>query len=195
MRAFYGVVLPLLTGPAFAQDVTFGIFGIQIEDTPAVVTEALTAKGFVKYRERRGPTFDEQFAIRRKKIDAFTAKGRSKKSYTRETPTISPFVHGMALRRKGDAGVLPPEHHTRRLPAFQGCPEQKYGKAIKYAGAWIDRPVEKKKGFGERKSDETISVVFKCSLGDRLIDIGLFGAPMMLSRMLDNADGEAIQDF
>lgn len=196
VRAFYGVVLALLTGPAFAQNVTFDIFGIQIGDTPAVVTDALTAKGFAKYREQRGPSFDEQVAIRREKIDAFTAKGALKEIiYTRDADKISIMFTAWPDGEKVTQVFYRPNITPEDCPSFKDAAEQKYGKAIKYAGAWIDRPVEKKKGFGERKSDETISVMVKCSLGDRLIDMGLFGAPTMLNRMLDKADGEAIHDF
>ncbi|WP_234843725.1 serine hydrolase [Sinorhizobium meliloti] len=44
VSAFYGVVLALLTGPAFAQDVTFDIFGIQIYHATAYETGDIKRK-------------------------------------------------------------------------------------------------------------------------------------------------------
>lgn len=196
LRVLCSAALVLVTSPAVARVATFDVFGIQIGDTPAIVTDALTAKGFAKYREHRGPTFDEQVAIRRKKIDAFTAKGALKEIiYTRDADDITVIFTAWPDGEKVTQVFYHPNITPEDCPSFKDAAEQKYGKGIKYAGAWIDRPVEKKKGFGERKSDETISVMVKCSLGDRLIDMGLFGAPMMLNRMLDKADGEVKHDF
>ncbi|RUU95218.1 MULTISPECIES: hypothetical protein [unclassified Mesorhizobium] len=51
LEKLYGMALALACSPAIAQDVKFDVFGIQVGATPAIVSEALTGKGFSMYRE------------------------------------------------------------------------------------------------------------------------------------------------
>ncbi|MFK4260092.1 hypothetical protein [Agrobacterium tumefaciens] len=189
-------MLVLFTGPAAAQVTTFDVFGVRVGDGPEAVTRALTEKGFSKDVELRGPTFDEQVALRRNKIDLGSAKGAVKEiTYRRDSNKISIMFTAWPDGEKVTRVFYRPNITQADCPAFTTAAQQKYGVGIEYAGEWIDRPVEKTNGFSERKLDETVSIAAKCSAGSRYLAMDLFGAQKMQNQMLDKADGEVKHDF
>lgn len=146
--------------------------------------------------ELRGPTFDEQVALRRKKIDFGSAKGAVKEiTYRRDVDKISIMFTAWPNGEKVTRVLYHPNITQDDCPLFKSAAQQKYGAGIEYAGAWIDRPMEKRKGFGERKVDETVSIEAKCGAGRRYLPMDLFGAHKMQNQMLDKADGEVKHDF
>ncbi|WP_085043999.1 hypothetical protein [Ensifer aridi] len=194
-KMLYAAALALVSCPAIAQDVKFDVFGIQVGDTPAVVSQALTEKGFSVDQELRGPTFDEQIALRRNKIEMGAAKGAVKEiTYARDqdrvSVTFAPWPGGEKVIRV----IYHPNITDDDCPSFESAAQKKYGHGIEYAGTWIDRPLVKN-GLTSRRSNETVSVLVKCGWGSKYISMHQSGAFDILGEMLDRADGGVIHDF
>lgn len=196
LKTLYGAALVFMACPAVAQNATFDVFEVHVGDSPTAVEKAMTEKGFSKYREYRGPTFEELISLRRKKIDLGAAKGALKEvTYQREQDRVSVMYTAWPDGEKVMRLTYHPAITDDDCPSFESAADSKYGSGgIKYAGTWIDRPIEKK-GMAERTSDETVTVLVKCGPGSKFLDMSQLGAMDIQKRQLDKADGEVKHDF
>ncbi|WP_037424744.1 hypothetical protein [Sinorhizobium sp. CCBAU 05631] len=143
-KMLYAAAFALVSCPAVAQDVKFDVFGIQVGATPAVVSQALTDKGFSIYQELRGPSFDEQIALRRNKIEMGAAKGAVKEiMYVRDEDRVSVTFAAWPEGEKVVRVTYHPSITEDDCPTFESAAQKKYGHGIEYAGTWIDRPLVK----------------------------------------------------